>query len=173
MASGSTFSLLGSSGETVYGMKLMRLVLDGGTEGLRKVFQRIHPGNLQVVLSCTCSSSSTCNYHCLSEFKKRKIINQNQWDKLYPAHPNKPNINDFDITLLSVLLRNICSLSPPSTGWDKPATPSDHLVEADIVRIKIFRNKHFHSSQSAVSEGFVGRNKFTISSFRDRPKGNR
>ena len=153
MASGSTSSVLGSSDETVYGMKLMRLVLDGGTEALRKVFQRIHSGNLQVVLSCTCSSSSsTCNYHCLSVLKKRKIINQNQWDKLYPSHPNKPNINDFDITLLSVLLRNICSLSPPSTGWDKPPTSSDHLVEADIVRIKIFRNKHFHSSQSAVSE---------------------
>ena len=152
MASGSTSSVLGSSDGTVYGMKLMRLVLDGGTEALRKVFQRIHTGNLQVVLSCTCSSPSTCNHHCLSELKKRKIINQNQWDKLYPAHPNKPNINDFDITLLSVLLRNICSLSPPSTGWDKPATSSDQSVQADIVRIKIFRNKHFHRSQSAISE---------------------
>ena len=32
-------------------------------------------------------------------------------------------------------------------------TPSDHSVEADIVRIKLFRNKHFgHIPQSAVSE---------------------
>ena len=154
MASGSKSSLLGCSDEKLYGMKLMRLVLDGGTEALRNVFQRIHPGNLQVVLSCTCSSSSTCNYHCLSQLKKQKIINQNQWDKLYPPHPSKQNVNDFDITLLSVLLRNICGLSPPSTtGWDNVPTPSDHSVEADIVRIKLFRNKHFgHIPQSAVSE---------------------
>ena len=154
MASGSTSSLLGSSDEKHNGMKLMRLVLDGGTEALKNVFQRIHPGNLQVVLSCTCSSSFTCNYHCLSQLKKRKIINQNQWDKLYPPHPSKQNVNDFDITLLSVLLRNICGLSPPSTtGWDNVPTPLDHSVEADIVRIKLFRNKHFgHRPQSAVSE---------------------
>ena len=154
MASGSTSSLLSSSDETFNGMKLMRLVLDAGTEALRNVFQRIHPGNLQVVLSCTCSFSSTCIYHCLSELKKRKIIKQNQWDILYPPHPNNPNINDFDITLLSVLLRNICGLSPPSTtGWDNVPTPSDLSVEADIVRIKLFRNKHFgHIPQSAVSE---------------------
>ena len=157
MASGSTSSLLGSSDETHNGMKLMRLVLDGGTEALRKVYQRIHPGNLQVVLSCKTSPStctlSTCNHFSLSILKRRNIIKQNQWDKLYPAYPNKPNINDFDITLLSVLLRNICGLSSPSTGWDKWPTPSDHSVEADIVRIKLFRNEHFgHRPQSTVSE---------------------
>ena len=157
MASGSTSSLLGSSDETLYGMKLMRLVLDGGTEALRNVFQRIHPGNLQVVLSCKSSPStctlSTCNHYILSILKRRNVIKQNQWDKLYPAYPNKPNINDFDITLLSVLLRNICGLSSPSTGWDKWPTPSDHSVGADIVRIKLFRNEHFgHRPQSTVSE---------------------
>ena len=159
MASGSKSSLLSSSDETFNGMKLMRLILDAGTEALRKVFHGIHPGNLQVVLSCKSSfstcTSSTCNYHCLSDLKTtRKIIRQNQWDKLYPPHPNNPNINDFDITLLSVLLRNICGLSPPSTtGWDNVPTLSDLSVEADIVRIKLFRNEHFgHRPQSAVCE---------------------
>ena len=153
MASGSTSSVLSSSDETLYGTKLMRLILDGGTEALRKVFQRIHTGNLQVVLTCTCRSSSTCNYHCLSELKKRKIINQNQWDKLYPAHPNKPNIYDFDITLQFLLLRYTCGLSPPSTGWNNLPTASDLSEVAEIVRIKLFRNEHFgHIPQSAVSE---------------------
>ena len=158
MASGSKSSLLGSSDDTFNGMKLMRLILDAGTEALRKVFQGIHTGNLQVVLSCKSSfstcTSTTCNYHCLSDLKTRNIIKQNQWDKLYPPHPNDPNIGDFDITLLSVLLRNICGLSPPSTtGWDKLPTPSDLSVEADIIRVKLFRNEHFgHRPQSAVSE---------------------
>ena len=157
MASGSTSSVLGSLNETHNGMKLMKLVLDGGTEALRKVFKRIHPGNLQVVLCCKSSPStctlSACNHYILSILKRRNIIKQNQWDKLYPTHPNKPNIHDFDITLLSVLLRNICGLSSPSTGWDKLPRLSDHSVEADIVRIKLFRNEHFgHRPQSAVSE---------------------
>ena len=158
MASGSTSSLLGSSDETFNGMKLMKLILDGGTEALRKVIQRIHPGNLQVVLSCKSSPStctlSACNHYILSKLKRRNIIKQNQWDKLYPAHPNKLNINYFDTTLLSVLFRNICGLSPPSTtGWDKFPTPSDLSIKADIVRIKLFRNEHFgHRPQSAVSE---------------------
>ena len=157
MACGSTSSLLGSSDDRFNGMKLMRLVLDGGTEALRNVFRQIHPGNLKVVLSCKSSSSrctsSTCNHYSLSILKRRNIIKQNQWDKLYPTQPIKPNINDFDITLLSVLLRNICGLSSPSTGWDKMPTASDLSVEADIVRIKLFRNEHFgHIPHSAVSE---------------------
>ena len=164
MTSGSTSSLLSSSNDTFNGIKLMGLILDGGTEAFRKVFQGIHTGNLQVLLSCksnssTCTSSSsmctssTCNYCCLFALKKRNVINQNQWDKLYTAHPSKPNVNDFDITLLSVLLRNICGLSSPSTGWDKLPRLSDHSVEADIVRIKLFRNEHFgHIPHPAVSE---------------------
>ena len=153
MASGSTSSLLGSSDETFNGMKMMRLILDCGTEALRNVFQGIYSRNLQVVLSCTCSSSSTCNYHCLSELKKRKIINQTQWDKLYPAHPNKPNIYDFDITSIFLLLRYTCGLSPPVTGWNNLPTASDLSEVADIVRIKFFRNEHFgHRPHSAISE---------------------
>ena len=153
MASSSLSSLLGSSDETFNGTKLMRLILDGGTEALRNALLKTHPGNLQVVLSCTCSSStSTCNYHILSKLRTRKIINQNQWDKLYSVSPNQPNINDFDITLLSVLLRNICGLSPPPSGWDNFPNASDHSVEADIVRIRLFRNDRFgHIAKSAVS----------------------
>ena len=62
MASGSTSSVLGSLNETHNGMKLMKLVLDGGTEALRKVFKRIHPGNLQVVLCCKSSPARGCGY---------------------------------------------------------------------------------------------------------------
>jgi hypothetical protein len=144
MASGSTSSLLGRSDEAFNGTKLMRLILDGGTEALRNIFRKLHPGNLQVVVST--------NKRVLSNLRSRKIINQNQWDKLYPVHPNQPNIKDFDITLLSVLLRSTCSLSPPCSGWDKMPNISDHSVEADIIRIRLFRNERFgHIPNTAVS----------------------
>ena len=125
------------------GTKLMRLIIDGGTEALRKVFQRTHSGNLQVVLSSVKG--------ILSKLKGR-IINQKQWDKLYPTPPEKPDINEFDITLLCVLLRNICGLSPPSSGWDKMPNVSDHTDVADINRIKLFRNERFgRISRTAVT----------------------
>ncbi|CAB4038098.1 Hypothetical predicted protein, partial [Paramuricea clavata] len=144
MASNSTSSLLGRSDKAFNGTKLMRLILDDGTEALRNIFRKFYPGNLQVVLSR--------NQRVLSNHRSGKIINQNQWDKLYPVSPNQPNIMDFDITLLSVLLRNICHLSPPFSGWDKMPNISDHSVEADIIRIRFFRNERFgHIPNTAVS----------------------
>ncbi len=146
-------STLGSSDEKTNGIKLIRLIVDGGTQALRNAFKKIHPGNLQVVLSCTCSATTSCNQHILSKLRGRPtIINNDQWDKLYPPSCNPPNVNDFDITLLSILLRNICGLSPPSLGWDKIPNVTDHSIEADIVRIKLFRNERFgHIPNTSVS----------------------
>ena len=48
---------------------------------------------------------------------------------------------DFDITLLFRLLRSICNLTPPSTGWDAPPVITDHsVITADIARVKYYRN---------------------------------
>ena len=63
--------------------------------------------------------------------------------KLYPPPPRIPNIQEFDITLLVILLRNICGLSPPSTGWNVLPGSTDNSHEANIVRIRLFRNNFF------------------------------
>ena len=125
-------SVLESSEEKIYGFKLMRLIVDGGTETLRNVFLNIHPGNLQNVLSV--------HHHTLYPLKIKKVITQPQWDKLYPHPPKISNIQEFDITLLVLLLRNICGLSHPSTGWNNLPSTTDNSREACIVRIKLFRN---------------------------------
>ena len=129
-------SVLESSQEKVYGFKLMRLIVDGGTEVLRNIFLSIHPGNLQNVLA----THYLKLYHL---FKTKKIITQPQWDKLYPPPPRIPNIQEFDITLLIILLRNICGLSPPTTGWNVMPGSTDNSREANIVRIRLFRNNLF------------------------------
>ena len=46
----------------------------------------------------------------------------------------------FDITLLFLLLTNICGLSPPRSGWHTKPPLSDTSVEANLARIKFFRN---------------------------------
>ena len=129
-------SVLESSQEKIYGFKLMRLIVDGGTEVLRNIFLSIHPGNLHAVLST--------HYPTLYPlFKTKKIITQPQWDKLYPPPPRISNIQEFDITLLVILLRNICSLTPPTTGWNVMPGSTDNSREANIVRIRLFRNNFF------------------------------
>ena len=130
----ATATILDSSNEKINGFKLMRLILDGGTEALRKTFKRCCPGNLPAVLSTHHSSLST--------LKRRKIINEDHWGKLFPSC-NPPDIDEFDVNLRSVLLRNICGLSPPALGWDKIPNISDHSVQANIVRIRLFRNERF------------------------------
>ncbi|XP_048578871.1 protein NLRC3 isoform X1 [Nematostella vectensis] len=117
--------------------RLSRLLIDGGTEALRIVFNRLHPS-----LSASLSLHKTTLYGLWKPPRgKKKILTDKQWDKLYPLS-GSPNLKDFDITLLFVLLRNICpSLKPPPKGWDILPSNADNSLEADLVRIKFYRNE--------------------------------
>lgn len=81
----------------------------------------------------------------LSRLRVKKIINQEQWDILYPN--DKLTDSDlFDITLCFILLRNICpSFNIPDNGWNQSPTLSDKSLEANLVRLKLFRNDFSHS----------------------------
>ena len=58
---------------------------------------------------------------------------------------------NFDITELMVLLWNICCLTLPATGWDNLPLPTDLSCEADIDRIKYYRNTLYaHATQASV-----------------------
>ena len=133
MASSSP-SPLASSVEKTNGAKLSRLLIDGGTMGLRKIFDRYHPpANLQANLNA--------NYGTLNNLLKRRILRQPQWDLLFPPGGAAPDSNTFDITLLFLLLTSICGLSPPPLGWHTKPSASDTSVEANLARIKFFRNE--------------------------------
>ena len=52
-----------------------------------------------------------------------------------------------------VLLRNICHLTAPVTGWDKLPSAVDTSAEANIARIKYYRNTVYgHASQASVDD---------------------
>ena len=96
----------------------------------------------------------------LESLRKRKILHPTQWSKLFPAVPTTVSSADFDITLLSVLLRNICGLSPPAStaSWDKPPPPADKCREADVVRVRDFRNTVYaHVEKASVDDATFGR----------------
>ncbi|CAB4004557.1 E3 ubiquitin- ligase DZIP3, partial [Paramuricea clavata] len=79
---------------------------------------------------------------------KIRVINNSQWDLLFPPSGNPAVSKTFDVTLLTVLFRNICGL--PETGWDAIPVEADRSVQANIVRIKSYRNEvyaHVTSTQ--------------------------
>ena len=145
MAAASVFA---STKETTNYARLCRLQVDGATHVLRERLDNIHPpATLPKVLD------SPPVHVVLQNLRRRKILNPQQWSKLFPVSKSTVSSNSFDITLLVVLLRNICGLTPPPTGWDSMPSPTGITPEADIARIKRYRNHLYgHASEAKVSD---------------------
>ena len=139
-------SPLASSAEKTNGAKLRRLLIDGGTTVLKNVFDRYYPpANLAADLNV--------QYKALRRLFRRRILNKPQWDKLFPPSGAKPDSISFDITLLFLLLTNICGLSPPLSGWHTKPPSSDTSLEANLTRMKFFRNELYgHVSTTGVDK---------------------
>ena len=133
-----------STRETTNYTRLCRLLVGVGSQVLRETFDRIHrPGGLDTVLAIALPK--------LQSLQKKKVLNPLQWDKLYPVMKSSVSSKNFDITLLMLLLRNICGLTLPATGWDNLPLPTDLSCEADIARIKYYRNAVYaHATQASV-----------------------
>ncbi|XP_013385614.2 uncharacterized protein LOC106155364 isoform X2 [Lingula anatina] len=134
--------------------RLTRLLLDFGGNVLRdflsREMQKKYPndfdptsGNMRGVL--TKVQSILCNM-------PKKIFNDSQRDFCYPGGTPATNVflDDIDITLAGVLLRNITTLSPNSSKWSKPsATDTDPI--ALLSRFRTYRNIfHGHASNAAI-----------------------
>ena len=137
-------SPLASSEEKTNGAKLSRLLIDGGTTVLRIAFDTYHPpANLAADLNA--------NYLTLKNLLKKRVLRAAQWDQLFPPGGVTPDSKTFDITLLFLLLTNICGLIPPLSGWHKPPPSSDTSREANFARIKFYRNElHGHVTGTGV-----------------------
>ncbi len=130
--------------------RLSRLLLDKGTEALRNTLDAIHPpANLPAVLNANRKSLLRLRF---------KVNNGHQWDLLFPPSGNLPDSKTFDVTLLTVLLRNICGLPPPATGWNTMPPVADRSHEANITRIKLFRNQVFANASSTLIDDIAFEN---------------
>ena len=127
MAVAAAASSTGASPSSVYavseektnGTRLARLLVDVGTHVLRKVLNSVHPpATIQHVLNN--------NHRKLQSLKSRRVIFDDQWEKLFPTSGDPPDSKTFDITLLHLLLREICHLTAPATGWHK--MPADRVM---------------------------------------------
>lgn len=115
-------------------LRVARLVIGGGTKLMREVFDYFYPpSNLPNKLT----DPATKN-------KLWKILIKPQRDLVYPSPGVCGESKDFDISLLTKLIKTICSLSHPLTGWDGLPNTTDLSLAADIVRIKVYRNDIAH-----------------------------
>ena len=151
MATGTSLSAayeaLRATDEKANFQRLTRLLMRGGLALLKEVFDSIHPPpNFPAVLSNPVIKTQ------LQTLRRNRVLTHPEWNCLY--NPSGPGTygksTDFDISLLCKLLRAICSLTPPATGWDILPNSTDHSLEADLARIKFYRNKiygHNHSME--------------------------
>ena len=147
MASAATPSYP-STKEATNHARLCRLLVDAGSQALRNKFDSIHPpAGLHGVLT------KPPAHPILKTLRKKGILNPTQWAKLYSLSPSSVSSKDFDVTLLMLLLRNICGLIPPTTGWDNLPPAADTSAEANIARVKYYRNLVVgHANKASVDD---------------------
>ena len=120
--------------------RVCQLLVDKGGDALRAALHVVHPpSTLAAALNAYKSVLKKIRY---------SVINPSQWNLLYPVS-GTPDSRNFDVTLLTILLRNICGLLSPATGWNVMPPASDTSISANIARIKIFRNDVYGHTPSA------------------------
>ena len=133
--------------ETELFARLCHLLINGATQMFKMVLDLYHPPpSLRSVL----------------QREKRKLqslprgaMNPSVWNKLYPTPTSYGTSADLDITALFVLIRNICGLHPPAStkSWDKAPPITDVSLEADLVRLKQYRNSLYgHITETSITE---------------------
>ena len=112
--------------------RLCKLLVEKGCIALRAALQEIHScSSLAAVLNANKNTLKTMS--C-------SIINPLQWTLLFPDS-GTPDPKNFDVTLLNFVLTYVCSLHSPTAGWNAIPPASDTSISANILRIKISRNK--------------------------------
>ncbi|XP_052075892.1 uncharacterized protein LOC127713981 [Mytilus californianus] len=79
-----------------------------------------------------------------------RIINKKQMDLLYPTSGITSSEN-YDITLMICLLRNMTTIVPPLHGYDKLPPVTEVSDGADLARIKYYRNVLAHTDNGQLS----------------------
>ena len=81
---------------------------------------------------------------------KKKIIDKHQYSILFPTS-GQTHSDQFDTTLLHVLLRSLFGFKCPATGWNDEPLPMDRSIIANLIRLKIARNRIAHLGLAAAN----------------------
>ena len=137
-----------SAKESLNYTQLCCLLVEVGSLVLREIFDRVcPPENLHAVLT------NPTNHAKLQTLRKKRVLSTSQWEKLYPTFKPSVSSKDFDTSLLLCLLKNIWGLTLAASGWNNLPPGSDTSPEADITRIKFFRDRVFsHAANASVDD---------------------
>ena len=147
MAEKSSFSASSTSTTTTNVGKLYRLLVDGGTKAVK----------IQLEKQFTPFPSKLVNFlktklDKIQELVESKILNSDQLNQLCPTDGSDPDPEKFDISLIILILTNFCELHPPRTGWSNMPQEKDRSLSAKLVRLRLFRNKLLHRSDTRFKE---------------------
>lgn len=120
-----------STWETTNTARIARIIIGPCTDILRDVLRKqISPSELPRKVKTSLD--------ILHEFDNLRI------NKVHQQLVYSGDYSKFDITLLYILLRNVCSFSPHRYQWGKYPSPDDRSVPANIERIRMIRNEIVH-----------------------------
>ena len=124
--------------------RLTRLLMSGGVRLLREKFDSLYsPTDLPLTLRDPATKTKL----------RRANLSSPEWKCLYPSPGTFGKSTDFDITLMFRLFRTICNSTKPITGWDNLPNSTDHSLEADLARIKYYRNSVYgHNSKMEIMD---------------------
>ncbi|XP_062574474.1 uncharacterized protein LOC134236314 [Saccostrea cucullata] len=144
----TTSSKYKSTPETTNLARVARLILGPCTDLLRDILRiKIPPSNLSKTVKTWIDD--------LKKKKQNSPLNKQQIALIFPL-PNTQyggDYSDFDISLMYLLLRNVCKITPHIQGWGEIPYPSDNSVSANIERIRLTRNKYYgHAADFSLSD---------------------
>lgn len=119
--------------------RVARMILGPCTDVLRAVLtNEISPSALSQNVK-TFIANHPKHKKCPINTEQEKLIHGKTYD-------------DFDITLLYTVLRNICHIPEHKNGWGNVPLPTDRSVSANLERIRLIRNEYGHSSEFSLSD---------------------
>lgn len=127
-----------STQETTNLARIVRIILGPCTDVLRDVLAKeIHPSALSHKFNSFNACSNISRLLSFSQTQKCRVPNE--------------DYSNFDISLLYVLLRKICSIPQHVKRWGNDPDPNDRSLSANIERIRIILNESLINSKISLS----------------------
>ncbi|CAG2234208.1 unnamed protein product [Mytilus edulis] len=124
-------------------LHIYKLVVGIGTEAVRDTFDRLFlPSSLVATLK-----KEEMNIRRLG---KKKRLTAKQIDILFPSSGTTSS-KLYDISIMVCLIRNLVPVSRPINGFDTLPLTTETSMEADLARIKYYRNEVAHADSDKIT----------------------
>ncbi|XP_060566920.1 uncharacterized protein LOC132725750 [Ruditapes philippinarum] len=133
--------------------RLQIIIIDGGLLILRDFIDQTLTTQGKTLSACLNQEKTT-----ITRLKSRGTITQVQYDILFPTGGKVPTTSEMDFTLIMCLLRCLkCFGLNKKFDWNAMPVSTDNTVEADLCRLKAYRNEicHLPTTTGITSNDFV------------------